>query len=116
MNLTSDKRLSDLECNTAESCGWSYVQRLITVLTHQMELLSEDGSPDMTVASDMRHEMEDLCEKRHSSLACVRNYTQNLPGDVAMLSEQTLHQMENLFAYACGGKWYFIHAHVLAFL
>ena len=76
----------------------------MTVLNRQIEFLSEDGSPDMAMASDMRHELENMCETRHSSLSCVRNFTKDLPDDVAMLSEQIIHQLENLFSYACGGK------------
>ena len=76
----------------------------MTVLDHQIEYLSEDGSPDMSMASDMRQELENMCVTRHSSLSCMRNFTQELPDDVAMLSQQIINQQENLFSYACGGK------------
>ena len=103
MKLTSNKRLSDLDCNTPESCSWSYSQRLITVLNHQIELINQNDSTHMTLASDMRHEIEHICKTRHSSQSCLQIVTQDLPDDVAELSEQIVKQLENVFSYACGG-------------
>ena len=104
MKLTSNKRLTDLDCNTAQSCSWSYSQRLITVLNRKIEFLSQNDSAHVTMASDIRHEIEHMCKTRHSSRSCVQIVTQDLPDDVAELSEQVIKQLENLFSYACGGK------------
>lgn len=105
MKLISEMKLSSLQCNTAESCGWGYGQQLKTLLTHQMQVLFGVNIPDMTSAKDMEAEAEYLCERRQSSLACLKNATHDLPIDVALVADNTLFQLENLFSYACGGRY-----------
>ena len=102
MKFISRKHLSDIECNTASSCGWSYVQLLKSSMIHQMQLLGED-TIHITKAEEHEVEVSSVCEKHHSSLECLKNYTKGLPDDVAIVTNSTLHHLENLFSYTCGG-------------
>ena len=102
MKLISNKHLSDIDCDTAESCGWGYGQLLKSLLNQQLQYLMEKDLTNMT--GHMKNaEVKSVCKRRHSSLECVRSYAFDLPDDVAMVINHTFDQLEDLFSYACGG-------------
>ena len=101
MKFISSKHLSDIDCDTASSCGWGYVQMLKSSVGHQLQMREELQNGTVHMVNEIDRMAE--CGSHHSYLRCLKNYTSSLPDDVAMVTDSTLDHLEDLFSYTCGG-------------